>query len=135
MSIAGRRRCRDRLCVDCADLRTSIADARTALCLAKGTAFDDVDPASGYDHSARAYGNVRRSWVSVYTTNAVTDWAVAGIEEARSSWARIRPAEASGDDWLTAAADAHRAYWAGVGRLCNSEACTVCYPLATVPAV
>lgn len=32
-----------------ADLRTSMADARGALCLAEGIAIDDIDPRGGYD--------------------------------------------------------------------------------------
>ncbi|MFI6900367.1 hypothetical protein ACIBKY_03845 [Nonomuraea sp. NPDC050394] len=45
-----------------ADRRTSMNDARTALCLALGIAEQDIDPASGHDYSAEAYESVRASW-------------------------------------------------------------------------
>jgi hypothetical protein len=34
-----------------ADQRTSLQDARTALCIAMGVPFDQIDPASGHDLS------------------------------------------------------------------------------------
>jgi hypothetical protein len=35
------------------DQRTSMADSRIALNIARGVALDDIDPANGYDYSPR----------------------------------------------------------------------------------
>ena len=59
-----------------ADVRAALADARTALCIARGVALDEIDPASGHDLSRAAY-------------EAAFDW-----------WSARRPQYTGGDDWL-----------------------------------
>lgn len=115
-----------------ADNRTSMADARTALCIESGVDLDDIDPSTGHDWSRRAYDDVRASWVSVVKYHGLTDgYLQTGIREAFAKWAQRRPEFAAGDDWETAAVMAHEAYWGGeVGRLCNASGCVACRPLS-----
>ncbi|MFD0393400.1 hypothetical protein ACFQ3Z_16340 [Streptomyces nogalater] len=114
------------------DNRTSMADARTALCIESGVALEDIDPATGHDWSRRAYDNVRASWVSTVKYHGLTDgYLQAGLREAFGRWAERRPEFTEGDDWETAAEVAHRTYWDDeVGHLCNASGCVACYPLA-----
>ncbi|WP_158920588.1 hypothetical protein [Streptomyces sp. NBRC 109706] len=79
------------------DRRTSLADARTALCLARGTAIADIDPATGYDYSDAAYETVRASW-RTHAENWSEDYDPPRYEAARAQWARHRPDLT--DDWL-----------------------------------
>lgn len=44
------------------DLRTSLADARAAYSIACGIPMDDIDPATGNEHSARIYAALRKSY-------------------------------------------------------------------------
>lgn len=115
-----------------ADNRTSMNDARIALCIESGVALEDIDPTTGHDWSRRAYDNVRASWVSIVKYHGLTDgYLQTGLRQAFAVWAERRPAFAEGDDWEAAAVDAHRAYWEGeVGRLCSASGCVVCYPLS-----
>jgi hypothetical protein len=81
--------------VQYADLRTSLADVRTALCLARG-----VDPADitslGTSISRDAYERSRASWVRMYAEDS-SEWTIRGAHEARTAWTRRRPDWT--DDW------------------------------------
>ncbi len=83
-----------------ADHATSMADARIALCLAKGIAPEDIDPASGYDLSRDAYERSRASWQYHAEHFGLTDWTRAGIAQAYATWVERRPQYANGDDWF-----------------------------------
>ncbi len=48
--------------VAAADLRTSMDDARAALCIAQGVPLGDIDPASGHNLSRAAYETARSEW-------------------------------------------------------------------------
>jgi hypothetical protein len=90
---------------DAPDRRTSLADLRTAICLKNGVAIDDIDPASGYDHSRAAYERARASW-----RRHIAEWPEAqyaqrpSYADARANWLRIRPDW--DDDWLAPEAPA-----------------------------
>jgi hypothetical protein len=111
------------------DQRTSMADSRIALCLKRGVAMDDIDPASGYDRSRNAYDHSRASWVLF-----LKEWGFSDIydreplEKAFASWTRCRPQFTAGDDWLAAGTAAHRAYWAPRGGPCPRQTCDLCTP-------
>jgi len=86
---------------DAPDRRTSMADLRTAICLKNGVHIDDIDPASGYDHSRAGYETVRASWSRLYAEdpNAKDSaWFARHYAKARANWLRIRPDW--DDDWL-----------------------------------
>lgn len=87
-----------------ADARTSMADARTALCLASGVALEDIDPSSGYDYSAAAYEDVRASWRWHVGQHGLTDWTAERLAQVYAKWAARRPDLAVGDDWLAGVA-------------------------------
>jgi hypothetical protein len=114
------------------DKRTSMNDARIALCIERGVALEDIDPTTGHDWSRRAYDNVRASWVSTVKYHGLTDgYLQTDLRDAFAKWAARRPEFAVGDDWEAAAVAAHRAYWDGeVGRLCNAHGCVSCCPLS-----
>ncbi|MEW2302021.1 hypothetical protein AB0958_18945 [Streptomyces sp. NPDC006655] len=117
-----------------ADQRTSMADARTALCIESGVALEDIDPSTGYDLSRRGYDSARASWVSVVKYHGLTQGYIRpDLASAFAYWARVRPEFAAGDDWEAAAVAAHRAYWEGeLGRhSCGAAGCAVCYPVPT----
>lgn len=82
-----------------ADRRTSIADARAALCLASGTNPDDISRL-GYDTSDRAYQIARTSWREYAANHWSEDYVRPKYEEAHALWVRLRPDLATGDDWL-----------------------------------
>ncbi len=84
--------------------RTSQCDARAALCLAKGVAIEDIDPATGYDHSEQAYERSRASWLLQISDHGATDWLVGGAREAQAKWMKRRPDLTAGDDWLAGVA-------------------------------
>jgi hypothetical protein len=113
------------------DKRTSMADARAALCIESGVDLEDVDPTTGHDWSRRAYDSVRASWISTVKYHGLTDgYLQADLRRVFARWAERRPDFTAGDDWEAAAEAAHRAYWDGeVGRLCNASGCVSCYPL------
>ncbi|MQY15128.1 hypothetical protein SRB5_53060 [Streptomyces sp. RB5] len=110
-----------------ADRQTSMADARTALCLESGVAVDDIDPATGYDHSRRAYDAVRASWIdhirqfgiSHRHTRPAVDWI-------HDHWTQARPQFTGGDDWVTAGLSAHAEYARAHG--CMVDDCEGCAP-------
>lgn len=106
------------------DNRTSMADSRIALNIARGVGMDDIDPASGYDCSRAAYDESRRSWV-IY----IRDWGLSDIydrphfDRAITNWATRRPDFLAGDDWLAAATDAHNSFLTGLGIPCDRPNC------------
>jgi hypothetical protein len=97
---------------DDADKRTSMADSRIALAVARGVAMDDIDPASGYDYSRNAYATVRASWVLFLRDNGWSEFhdkqGRTDPESTVAKWAEHRPEFLAGDDWLAAGIAAHR---------------------------
>lgn len=90
-----------------------MADSRIALCLARGVDPDDIDPASGYDYSRRAYDRVRQSWIWNIKMHGLSDtYDRPHLDKALANWTTHRPEFTAGDDWLAEGAAAHIAYWA-----------------------
>ncbi|MFG2847419.1 hypothetical protein ACGF12_30265 [Kitasatospora sp. NPDC048296] len=117
-----------------ADRHTSMADARTAICLAAGVAIDDIDPASGYDLSHRAYRRARASWIDLIRQHGADEfYSLPNLAEARAYWAEKRPEFIVGDDWATEAFEAHRQFIAALGGSCRKASCVVHYPLSAEP--
>jgi hypothetical protein len=83
-----------------ADRRTSLADARIALCVAQGTALDDIDPASGYSLSRESYERVRQSWRNQTKQPGWSEAYRRDLEKAIAYWSEHRPKFTEGDDWL-----------------------------------
>ncbi|MFI0211978.1 hypothetical protein ACH4OV_25320 [Streptomyces diastaticus] len=69
------------------DYRTSLADMRTALCLARGVDINDIDAAQGWDISSRAFDAVASRWLST----PLTMYRERPYDAARAVWARLRP--------------------------------------------
>ncbi|MFI7315455.1 hypothetical protein [Streptomyces venezuelae] len=112
------------------DRATSMADARIALCLESGVPMEDIDPASGYNHSRSAYERSRASWVDLVRQHGACEfYTVPDIERARAHWAEKRPQFVEGDDWLTAGLDAHRKFIDDLGHPCRKSSCLVHAPL------
>jgi hypothetical protein len=106
------------------DQRTSMADSRIALNIARGVDLDDIDPASGYDYSRAAYDRCRQSWVVNIRDHGHSDmYEGDALRRATANWTAHRPDYIAGDDWLAAATDAHHAYWAGLGQPCPRSTC------------
>lgn len=106
------------------DHRTSMADARIALCIAMGNTLDDIDPASGYSASRASYDNARTSWIrSIKSHGFNAMYEQAPLAQARAFWEERRPQFLFGDDWLAAGLAAHRDYWQALGRPCNRPTC------------
>ncbi|MFI6296804.1 hypothetical protein ACIBEJ_34805 [Nonomuraea sp. NPDC050790] len=83
-----------------ADRRTSMNDARIALCLAQGVAEKDIDPASGHDYSVEAYDSVRASWQALARHHGLSRYYDGpAYQKAISSWRARRP-ELVIDDWV-----------------------------------
>lgn len=117
------------------DQRTSMADARIALCVARGVAMDDIDPASGYNYSRGAYDRCRQSWVVNIRDHGFSDfYEGAALTRAVANWTAHRPDFIAGDDWLKAAAEAHLAYWEALGRSCTRETCDLHGSEQDIPA-
>ncbi|GAB3115855.1 hypothetical protein GCM10027160_23850 [Streptomyces calidiresistens] len=76
---------------------TTIADARAALALARGTHPDRIAP-SGHDISDHAYATVRDQHRTHYLAHP-TRYTLRNLENARALWARHRPDLT--DDWTT----------------------------------
>ncbi|MEE4546436.1 hypothetical protein V2S66_31290 [Streptomyces sp. V4-01] len=110
------------------DQRTSMADSRIALCLARGVAMDDIDPASGYDYSRAAYDRCRHSWVWNIKEHGYSEsYDSPALNRAIDSWAAHRPDFLEGDDWLAAGLAAHRAHWATIDITCSFDGvCDIC---------
>ncbi|MEU5433851.1 hypothetical protein AB0G73_10800 [Streptomyces sp. NPDC020719] len=116
-----------------ADRLTSMADARAAICLAAGVAIEDIDPASGYNHSRAAYDRARASWINLIRQHGASEFhEVRDIAWARELWAAKRPDFVQGDDWLTEALDAHEEFIASLGLPCRRSTCIVHFPLPTI---
>ncbi|HZP49650.1 hypothetical protein [Actinocrinis sp.] len=87
--------------VAAADNRTSMCDARIALCIALGVPAEDIDPASGYDLSRATYESVRASWRRHVEMHGFSEqYDRPRYEAAFGSWASRRPQFTNGDDWL-----------------------------------
>ena len=84
-----------------ADGRTSVADARAALCIAQGVPVDEIDPASGHDLSRSAYEDVRLSWRRQVAMHGFSEqYDRPRLESAVGWWTARRPQFTAGDDWL-----------------------------------
>lgn len=86
--------------VEGVEQRTSMNDARIALCIALGRDLDDIDATSGHDLSREAYENVRASWRWNIQMHGWNDWYQRGVDEALARWRERRPDFVDGDDWL-----------------------------------
>lgn len=75
---------------DLPDRRTALADLRIALCLHLGVDMDDIDAASGYNHSLDTYLKSRASWARAHKEDP-NEWSARGAAEARANWERVRP--------------------------------------------
>lgn len=80
--------------------RTSMNDARIALCVAMGVELDDIEPTSGHDMSRRAYESVRESWRWNIRMHGWSEWYEREYLKAIARWAERRPEFTEGDDWL-----------------------------------
>lgn len=106
------------------DRRTSLADARIALCVAAGVDMADIDPSFGYDCSRRAYDRSRESWIRHVQQAGYSDFYNRGLlNDMTAYWVRRRPQFIAGDDWRPDAEKAHRAYWEQPGRSCDNPHC------------
>jgi len=72
------------------DRRTSLADCRAAICIARGVPVEEIDPAQGYDLSDRAYRAVRDRWLEEAAAQPDSDWMQTNFRKAREGWARRR---------------------------------------------
>ncbi|KPI31404.1 hypothetical protein OV320_2620 [Actinobacteria bacterium OV320] len=86
--------------VEGVEQRTSVDDARIALCIALGVDLDDIDPTSGHNLSRSAYESVRESWRWNIQMHGWTEWWERSLNEALASWRERRPEFLDGDDWL-----------------------------------
>jgi hypothetical protein len=86
--------------VEGVEQRTSVNDARIALCVANGIDPDDVDPTSGHSLSRESYESVRQSWRWNIQMHGLTEWYEQGLTEALAWWRERRPEFVDGDDWL-----------------------------------
>lgn len=80
--------------------RTSMNDARTALCIAMARDLDDIDASSGHDLSREAYDDVRESWRWNIRMHGWNDWHERNLNEALAWWRERCPEFVDGDDWL-----------------------------------
>jgi len=80
--------------------RTSMNDARIALCIALGRDLDDIDATSGHSLSRESYESVRESWRYTIQMHGWNDWFERNLTEALAWWRERRPAFVDGDDWL-----------------------------------
>lgn len=81
------------------DQRTSVNDARIALCIAAGVDLDDIDSTSGSNLTRKAYENVRHSWRWNIEMHGWNEWYEQGLSEALAWWRDRRPEFVDGDDW------------------------------------
>ncbi|WP_428956210.1 hypothetical protein [Streptomyces sp. cg35] len=86
--------------VEGVEQRTSVNDARIALCVAVGRDVDDIDPTSGHDLSREAYESVRQSWRWNIQMHGWSDWFERNLAEVLAFWRERRPEFVDGDDWL-----------------------------------
>lgn len=74
-----------------ADLRTSVADARAALCIAQGVALDDIHSATGYNVAPDTYRKVRAMWLGMLAERPGDQYRRADWEQIRTRWIERRP--------------------------------------------
>lgn len=86
--------------VEGVEQRTSMNDARTALCIAMSRSLGDIDPTSGHDLSREAYESVRESWRWNIQMHGWDGWYERNLGEALTWWRERRPDFVDGDDWL-----------------------------------
>lgn len=119
------------------DAATSAADARAAIGLAAGVSPDDISPL-GYDHSARAYRDVRASWIGHIEMHGWSEqYDKPRLEKVMAVWRAAQPELAADDDWVGAAVAGHLARWPA--RCRRGDSCHICcryrrWPLAEVTA-
>lgn len=100
--------------------RTSMNDARIALCVAMGVDLEHIDPSSGHSISRAAYGHSRDSWV-----RHIAEWGWNDLDdgpalaEVMERWTARRPQFTAGDDWKAAGLAVH------LERPCNRPSCDV----------
>jgi hypothetical protein len=85
--------------VEGVEQRTSVNDARIALCIALGVDPDDIDPTSGCALTRKAYENARHSWRWNIRMHGWNDWYERNLNEALAWWRERRPEFVDGDDW------------------------------------
>ena len=88
--------------VEYADARTSMADLRTAINLAKGVPFEHIDPSTGYGYTEDGYADVRSRWRE--QVRSITDpyFAHKSLDDARevqADYLAHRP-ELDASDWF-----------------------------------
>lgn len=104
--------------------RTSMNDARIALCFAMGVDPEDINPSSGHNMSSRAYENSRTSWVDHIAMFGYSEfYDEPRLAKALDNWTAWNPAYTDGDDWLKVGRDAHHARQAEIGRPCDRFSC------------
>lgn len=86
--------------VEGVEQRTSMNDARIALCIALGRNLDDIDATSGHSLSRESYESVRQSWRWNIQMHGWNEWYEQGLAEALAWWRERRPDFVDGDDWL-----------------------------------
>jgi hypothetical protein len=79
------------------DARTSLADCRIALAIARGRDLDDIHPSSGHDLSPAAYRLVRNRWQEEAARPGYGGWIAAQHHQVRTRWTFLRPELAR--DW------------------------------------
>lgn len=85
--------------VEGVEQRTSVNDARIALCIARGVDLDDIDPTSGTALNRDAYESFRHSWRWNIQMHGLNDWYERNLNEALARWRERRPEFVDGDDW------------------------------------
>lgn len=85
--------------VEGVEQRTSVSDARIALCIALGRDLDDIDPTSGSDISRESYEESRHSWRWNIQMHGWNDWWERNLNESLAWWRERRPDFVDGDDW------------------------------------
>lgn len=79
--------------------RTSVSDARIALCIADGVPLDDIDPTSGSNLTRQAYEAARHSWRWNIEMHGFNEWYERNLNEALAWWRERRPEYVDEDDW------------------------------------
>ncbi|AZM51834.1 hypothetical protein DMA15_03890 [Streptomyces sp. WAC 01529] len=75
-------------------------EQRRQICLLKGVAPEDIDPATGYDISDRAYGTVRESWRDWASSIGLSEYYdLPRYRKTVALWHKFRPDLCSADAW------------------------------------
>jgi hypothetical protein len=107
-----------------ADWHTSMADARTALCLAGGVPERYIT-AAGYDITDRSYASVRASWV-----RHIAQWGWSSqydgpaLASAFGFWREARADLAEDGEWFAAGLEEHHVRYSGC---CDRPSCDLCH--------